>query len=107
MPSTSRLASNIATRADYSNRRGPRFPRVDRGTTLVRNGDPIRAAHAIIAAAESESPPLHLLLGRDSVLHTRAKLDALRRDIDGWESTSNGADFPDVTPDDELPATLR
>ncbi|MBX3191970.1 MAG: SDR family NAD(P)-dependent oxidoreductase [Labilithrix sp.] len=57
-------------------------------------GDPARAAEAILSTAEMDSPPLHLLLGKDSVRFTREKLDDLRRDIDRWEATSQAADFP-------------
>jgi NAD(P)-dependent dehydrogenase (short-subunit alcohol dehydrogenase family) len=65
-----------------------------RGQSGHQAGDPARAANAIITTAEMDSPPLHLLLGKDSVRHTRAKLDELRRDVDKWEATSVGADFP-------------
>ncbi|MDE2395397.1 MAG: SDR family NAD(P)-dependent oxidoreductase [Burkholderiales bacterium] len=57
-------------------------------------GDPQRGARAIVDAALAERPPLHLLLGGLAVDAARAKIEALRADIDAWETTSRGADFP-------------
>jgi NAD(P)-dependent dehydrogenase (short-subunit alcohol dehydrogenase family) len=57
-------------------------------------GDPVRAAHAIIAAVDAPEPPLHLLLGRAALRGARQKLDQLRADFDAWEATTVGADFP-------------
>ncbi|MDE2369858.1 MAG: SDR family NAD(P)-dependent oxidoreductase [Burkholderiales bacterium] len=56
-------------------------------------GDPQRGARAIVDAALAPQPPLHLLLGGLAVDAARAKIEALRADIDAWESTSRGADF--------------
>jgi NAD(P)-dependent dehydrogenase (short-subunit alcohol dehydrogenase family) len=70
-------------------------------TDMIRNysgkqpGDPVRAAEAIIKAVESENPPLRLLLGRAAVNNARIKIDALKKDFDGWEAVSVGADFPE------------
>ncbi len=57
-------------------------------------GDPVRAAQAIIDAVESEAPPLHLLLGKQALDLVRAKLAAMTKEFDAWESSSLGADFP-------------
>jgi NAD(P)-dependent dehydrogenase (short-subunit alcohol dehydrogenase family) len=70
-------------------------------TDMIRNysgkqpGDPVRAAVAIIQAVESENPPLRLLLGKAALANARIKIDALRKDFDGWEAVSAGADFPE------------
>jgi NAD(P)-dependent dehydrogenase (short-subunit alcohol dehydrogenase family) len=58
-------------------------------------GDPVRAAEAIIKAVESDDPPLRLLLGKAALTNARIKIDALKKDFDGWESVSAGADFPE------------
>ncbi len=58
-------------------------------------GDPVRGAEAIIAAVEAAEPPLHLVLGKPALGLARAKLEALRRDFDGWEATTLGADYPE------------
>ena len=57
-------------------------------------GDPVRGAAAIIAAVEAADPPLHLLLGSDALRRVREKFSATTREIDYWEATSLGTDFP-------------
>ncbi len=66
------------------------------GASGQQAGDPVRAAEAIIEAVQSEAPPLHLVLGRMALATARAKLDLLHRDLDHWEPTTLGADFPDA-----------
>lgn len=56
-------------------------------------GDPMKAAEAIIAAVQSPSPPLRLLLGAEALRHVRAKIESMTRDIENWEATTLGADF--------------
>lgn len=56
-------------------------------------GDPARAAAAIIAAVESASPPLHLVLGPDAVRRTRAMLGAFAADLEAWKDLSLGTDL--------------
>ncbi|MDW5264774.1 MULTISPECIES: oxidoreductase [Acidobacteriaceae] len=58
-------------------------------------GDPLRAVHAIIQAAESPQPPLHLVLGALALQRMRGKLDQWKSELDAWQSTSLGADFPE------------
>ena len=58
-------------------------------------GDPARAAEAILAAVETKTPPLHLLLGSDALRRTREKLAATTREIDAWEAITLGTDFPE------------
>ena len=60
-------------------------------------GDPARAAKAIIAAVDADHPPLHLLLGSDALARTRAKRDAVREEMDRWESVTRGTDTPGET----------
>jgi NAD(P)-dependent dehydrogenase (short-subunit alcohol dehydrogenase family) len=59
-----------------------------------QQGDPVRAAQAIIDVALSDTPPLRLLLGKPALELARKKLDFMRSDFDRWESTTLGADFP-------------
>jgi hypothetical protein len=61
-------------------------------------GDPARAAQAIVAAVESETPPLRLLLGRGALAGARAKLEDLKADFDAWADVTEGADFPGTDP---------
>jgi NAD(P)-dependent dehydrogenase (short-subunit alcohol dehydrogenase family) len=60
-------------------------------------GDPVRAAQAIIDAALSDTPPLHLLLGKTALELARKKVDSLTHDFDTWEKTTIGADFPEAS----------
>lgn len=65
-----------------------------RGYSGHQPGDPERAAEAMVKVAESEHPPLRLLLGAAAVKNARIKLDVLKKDFDEWEEVSVGADFP-------------
>jgi NAD(P)-dependent dehydrogenase (short-subunit alcohol dehydrogenase family) len=90
-PSIKQSAIRIA---DYEATAGVR-----RSQTEARSGkqpgDPVRAAEAIIAAVQSDAPPLHLVLGKPALDIARNKLVALKHDFDTWESTTLGADFPE------------
>ena len=59
-------------------------------------GDPVRGAEAIIAAVDSDSPPLHLVLGAFAVSVARKKIETLSAEIDAWEALPLSADFPDA-----------
>ena len=58
-------------------------------------GDPTRGARAIITAVEAERPPVHLLIGGDALDQLRAKLDAVRAEIDAWENVTRSTDLRD------------
>lgn len=45
-------------------------------------GDPAKAADAIIAAVESDNPPLRLVLGKYAIDKTRRKLGSAARELD-------------------------
>ncbi len=57
-------------------------------------GDPQKGVAAIVKAVESETPPLHLLLGASTIPRLKGKIDALLKDVAAWEETTVGADFP-------------
>ena len=61
-------------------------------------GDPVRAAAAIIQAADSSKPPLHLVLGSDAYHRTRQMLDAFSADVEAWKTASIGADYDSQRP---------
>lgn len=63
-----------------------------------QDGDPVRAAAAIVQAVESPNPPHRLLLGNDSYDGAMSKLDELRTEFAAWETVSRGADFPTENP---------
>jgi NAD(P)-dependent dehydrogenase (short-subunit alcohol dehydrogenase family) len=80
--------------ADYAPTAGKNLQDI-RGYSGKQPGDPVRAAAAIIAAVESPTPPLRLLLGKAALKGARAKLDMLKKDFEAWETTTVGADFPE------------
>ncbi len=59
-------------------------------------GDPVRAARAIIEAVQASNPPAHLVLGKPGLGFVRDKLARLQADLDTWEATTLGADFPET-----------
>ena len=58
-------------------------------------GDPVRAGKAILKAVESSKPPLHLVLGKPALGLAYKKLEAVKKDLDAWQATTLGADFPE------------
>lgn len=80
--------------ADYAETAGANRRNL-RGYSGRQPGDPVRAAEAIIKAVESPRPPLHLLLGKAALKGANLKLEMLREQIDAWEATTVGADFPE------------
>jgi NAD(P)-dependent dehydrogenase (short-subunit alcohol dehydrogenase family) len=57
-----------------------------------QSGDPVKAAHAMLAIIESQNPPVHLLLGSDALSLVRQKLTALGEEIDQWEKVTRSTD---------------
>ncbi|EPH0540504.1 oxidoreductase [Serratia marcescens] len=55
-------------------------------------GDPVKAAHAMLALIESRTPPTHLLLGSDALSLVRQKLEALGQEIEQWEKLTRSTD---------------
>ncbi|AYV45377.1 short-chain dehydrogenase/reductase [Caulobacter flavus] len=51
-------------------------------------GDPAKAAQAVLAIVDAESPPLHLLLGEDALKYAAYAADGLKADIDAWRELS-------------------
>jgi NAD(P)-dependent dehydrogenase (short-subunit alcohol dehydrogenase family) len=56
-------------------------------------GDPARAAQSILALVDSDTPPVHLLLGSDALRRAREQLDAVIEGIDRWEDVTRSTDF--------------
>jgi hypothetical protein len=55
-------------------------------------GDPAKAASAIVTAVHSGNPPLRLVLGGDAVDGIRAELASRLEDMAGWEEVSRSTD---------------
>ena len=59
----------------------------------TQQGDPAKAAQAIMTAVERSDPPLMLVLGPDALSTFRESLDALSSDLNNWEHLSTGTSF--------------
>lgn len=60
-------------------------------------GDPVKAAHAIIAVAESANPPLHLFLGQDAYDLAYQKMGRLTKDLECWRVVGTTTAFDEIT----------
>ena len=81
---------------DYASVMGPvRERRLARSGK--QDGDPVKAARAMIRITETAKPPAHLLLGPDAVKVVREKLGALHEEIKAWEALSVSTDFTPAT----------
>jgi NAD(P)-dependent dehydrogenase (short-subunit alcohol dehydrogenase family) len=65
-----------------------------RGYSGKQPGDPQKAAKAILKIANTEHPPLYLLLGEAAFNTAKKKLEDLKNDFETWKETSIHADFP-------------
>lgn len=86
------IRRSAATLPDYAGTAGAARERLA-SIAGKQAGDPARAADAIIMAADSPKPPLHLVLGADAYHRTRQMLDAFSADLETWKATSIGADY--------------
>ncbi len=87
--SLERAGSHIA---DYDRTSG-KFSRFLETMAGKQPGDPAKAAEAIIAAVESEAPPLRLILGKYANDKARKKLAAAERERAAWEYVGLPTDF--------------
>jgi NAD(P)-dependent dehydrogenase (short-subunit alcohol dehydrogenase family) len=87
------LKQSKRTIEDYAATAGVRR-KENNSTDGSQPGDPARAAQAIIQSVQADKPPFRLALGRSAVQRIRAEIDAQRRELDSWEETANGADYP-------------
>jgi NAD(P)-dependent dehydrogenase (short-subunit alcohol dehydrogenase family) len=56
-------------------------------------GDPAKAALAIIKVADSERPPLRLMLGTDALGYARRKFEQQASEIQAWDAVSRSTDY--------------
>ena len=78
--------------ADYDRTSG-KFLRFLETMEGKQPGDPLKAAEAIIAAVESDSPPLRLVLGKYANDKVRKKLAAIGSELAAWEGVGSPTDF--------------
>jgi NAD(P)-dependent dehydrogenase (short-subunit alcohol dehydrogenase family) len=57
-------------------------------------GDPDKAAEIFIQLAESNDPPVHLLLGVDAYNRATRKVAGLQDEMTQWQGITESADFP-------------
>lgn len=62
-----------------------------KGVDGKQEGDPHKAAQAIIQIANSENPPLRLPLGKIALTTISSKLAHVQRDLDGWSEVAVSA----------------
>lgn len=86
MPQSTGSAYAEAT-ADYDRRR--------KEMSGHQQGDPVKAARAMIDLVAMKDPPLRLLLGPDAWDMAQEKLRALRAGFDAWESVTKSTDCED------------
>jgi len=58
-----------------------------------QQGDPAKAAVALIQLAESETPPLHFFMGSDSYGMAKNKIEMLQNELTANEALSTSTDF--------------
>ena len=78
--------------ADYDRTSG-KFSRFLETMAGKQPGDPEKAAVAILAAVESDTPPLRLILGKYANDKTRKKLADAERECAAWEPVGFPTDF--------------
>ena len=88
------LAQSGTVIADYAGTAGKRRKEHDtaHGT---QNGDPAKAAQALITAVESAEPPAFLLLGQDALDTYRQVAEAQLAEVRAWEKLSAATGFAD------------
>ncbi len=62
-----------------------------------QQGDPAKAADAIIRVVESENPPLRLAIGPYAIRQIRLKLQKVATEIDAWEEVGKNTGFAVVS----------
>ena len=78
--------------ADYDRTSG-KFLRLLESMAGQQPGDPGKAAEAIIAAVESDTPPLRLVLGKYANDKARRKLADAENELAAWEHVGLSTDF--------------
>lgn len=56
-------------------------------------GDPAKAAQALLALVDAETPPARLFLGEDALALVGEKLEAMKAELDQWEPISRSTGF--------------
>jgi NAD(P)-dependent dehydrogenase (short-subunit alcohol dehydrogenase family) len=86
------LAQSVTAIDAYAGTSGARRKEVA-GVGGAEQGDPVRAAEALIKVAEADETPALLLLGPDALANYASVRDALDVDIERWHDVSASTDF--------------
>lgn len=78
--------------SDYDGTSG-KFSRIIASMNGKQPGDPAKAAKAVLAIADAESPPLRLVLGKYANDKARRRADSLEKERAAWESTGLPTEF--------------
>jgi NAD(P)-dependent dehydrogenase (short-subunit alcohol dehydrogenase family) len=87
-------AYESAEMPEYADIVGPTREYV-RNNDGLQQGDPGKAAQAIIAALDADEPPLRLVLGEDALGNIRSRLAQLSDELAMWEDVSRNTAFDD------------
>lgn len=83
-------AEPIDAYADTAGRRRKEHDTMDGN----QQGDPVRAAQAIITLAETPQPPMRLILGSEAVKLAEVDLNQQLDDLMDWETVGLSTDYP-------------
>lgn len=56
-------------------------------------GDPVKGVAAIIEAAQSQNPPVHLFLGSDAYGLAKQKMESMSAELEEWKALTTSTDF--------------
>jgi NAD(P)-dependent dehydrogenase (short-subunit alcohol dehydrogenase family) len=93
-------AYESAEMPEYADTVGPTRAYV-RDNNGLQPGDPEKAAEAIMAAVDSDQPPLRLVLGADAIGNIEKQLGALGEELEAWRSVGEATAIDD---NDEEPS---
>src|SRR5262249_19123744 len=62
-------------------------------------GDPAKLAAAVVRLAASPNPPVHLLLGKDTLTAYQTKASSLEKEIAEWHDLITGTDYDEIEKD--------
>ena len=77
---------------DYKDTVGPRRKQNDK-TSGTQQGDPQKAAQAMIKITEGDKVPFRLLLGSDAIKLTREELNNQQQELEDWSELSKSTDY--------------
>ncbi|WP_447578555.1 SDR family NAD(P)-dependent oxidoreductase [Achromobacter kerstersii] len=97
--STAAVSTAAVSTAAVSTATAPNFIAPEQATRDPQRresgADPVKAAQALIQAAEAQYAPLHLFLGRDAFDQARGKIHSVQQELARWREMSVSIGFVD------------